>query len=267
MVNRIWLYHFGRGIVSTPNDFGRMGTAPSHPELLDWLSNQYVNGGWKMKPLHRQILLSSAYRQSSRSPMEAVAREKDSENALLWKFNRRRLEAEEIRDSMLAISGRLNPKIGGASVMTVIDAELIKDLKRPQYWVATRDKTEHDRRTLYMIYKRNLILPFMQVFDSPDTLLSCARRDQSTHAPQALELMNGKTSNDLAGALAARLMKERSKPAERVDYAWRLVAGRAPTPKEIDLSLSYLGDKPDDPAAVKEFALALFNMNPFLYVN
>ena len=105
MVNRIWQYHFGRGIVSTPNDFGRMGGRPSNPELLDYLANQYVANGWQMKPLHRMILLSSAYRQASESPMEKVAMEKDSENALLWKFTRRRLEAEEIRDSMLAISG------------------------------------------------------------------------------------------------------------------------------------------------------------------
>ncbi|HUQ95252.1 MAG TPA: DUF1549 and DUF1553 domain-containing protein [Bryobacteraceae bacterium] len=267
MVNRLWLYQFGRGIVGTPNDFGRMGTAPSHPELLDWLANRFVEGGWKLKPLQRMILLSSAYRQASRAPQEAAAMEKDPENKLLWRFNRRRLEAEEIRDSMLAVSGRLNTKTGGPSVMITIDPELISDLKRPQYWSATRDKTEHDRRTLYMIYKRNLILPFMQVFDSPDTLMSCARRDQSTHAPQALELLNGKTSNDLAGALAARLAKERRTAAERIDYGWRLVAGRPPTPKEKDISLTYLAEEAKDPTAAKEFALALFNFNAFLYVN
>ena len=121
--------------------------------------------------------------------MEAMGMEKDAENALLWKFTRRRLEAEEIRDSMLAVSGRLNSKIGGPSVMVPIDQDLVKMLKRPQYWVATRDKTEYDRRSIYMIYKRNLQLPFMGVFDAPDTLLSCARREQATHAPQALELL------------------------------------------------------------------------------
>jgi hypothetical protein len=267
MVNRVWHYHFGRGIVSTPNDFGRMGTQPSHPELLDWLANQFIAGGWKLKPIHRMILLSSAYRQASRSPLEKIAAEKDSENKLLWKFNRRRLEAEEIRDSLLAIAGRLNRKAGGPSVMMKIDPELIKDLKRPQYWVATRDVSEYDRRTVYMIYKRNLILPFMQVFDSPDTLMSCSRREQSTHAPQALELLNGRLSNDLAATLAARLMKERTTTPARIDLAWRLVAGRAPTAQEKALAMKYLADGPDDPAVVKEFALGLFNMNPFLYVN
>jgi hypothetical protein len=213
------------------------------------------------------ILLSSAYRQSSRSPLEKFAAEKDPENKLLWKFSRRRLEAEEIRDSMLAISGRLNPKAGGPSVMTKIDPELIKDLKRPQYWVPTRDTAEYDRRTIYMIYKRNLILPFMQVFDSPDTLLSCPRRDQSTHAPQALELLNGQTSNDLAVSFAERLLKERSTAAERIDLAWRLTSGRPPSAREKALALKYLADGPEDPLVLREFALSLFNMNPFLYVN
>jgi len=256
MVNRIWGYHFGRPIVSTPNDFGKMGTRPTNPELLDWLANEYVKGGWQMKPLHRTLMLSSAYRQSSQGTLGA---EKDPENKLLWKANRRRLAAEEIRDTMLAVSGRLNPKAGGPSVMVKIDPELIKDLKRPQYWVTTRDRSEHDRRTIYLIYKRNLILPFNQVFDSPDTLLSCARRDQSTHAPQALELLNGTLSNDLAVSFAGRLK------GERIDEAWRLATGRLPNPKERALSKKYLDDP--DPAAATEFALSLFNSNAFLYVD
>ena len=262
MVNRIWGFHFGRPIVTTPNDFGKMGTRPSHPELLDWLGNEYVRQGWKMKPMHRMILLSAAYRQASVSPSEKAFAAKDPDNKWLWKANRRRLEAEEIRDTMLAVSGRLNAKRGGPSVMVQIDPELIKDLKRPQYWVTTRDRTEHDRRTIYMIYKRNLILPFMQVFDSPDTLLSCARRDQSTHAPQALELLNGTVSNDLAIAFAKRLA---GAPGERVDMAWRLATGRLPNAKERALSLQYLDDP--DPSAMTEFALSLFNSNAFLYVN
>jgi len=172
MVNRVWQYHFGAGLVSTPNDFGRMGTRPSNPELMDWLASRFVEGGWHIKPIHRMILLSSAYRQSSISPMEKVAMEKDSENALLWKYSHRRLEAEELRDAMLAVAGRLNLKAGGPSFMAPIDPDLVLSLKRPQYWVATRDKSEYDRRTLYMIYKRNLRLPFEEVFDAPDTLLS-----------------------------------------------------------------------------------------------
>jgi Protein of unknown function (DUF1553)/Protein of unknown function (DUF1549) len=267
MVNRVWQYHFGRGIVSTPNDFGRMGGQPSHPELLDYLANQYSANGWHMKPIHRMILLSSTYRQASQSPMEKVAMEKDSENALLWKFNRRRLEAEELRDSMLAISGRLNEKAGGPSVMVPIDQDLVKMLKRPKYWMATRDKTEYDRRSIYMIYKRNLQLPFMGVFDAPDDLLSCPRREQSTHAPQALEMLNGATSNQLAQVFAERIHREAGGDSERVDRAWRLALGRLPTPKEKALAMAFLTEKPDDPLRLKELALDMFNLNSFMYVN
>lgn len=199
--------------------------------------------------------------------MEAVAMKKDAENDLLWKFSHRRLEAEELRDSMLSIAGRLNPTIGGPSVMVPIAPELMKMLKRPQYWVPTRDKTQYDRRTMYMIYKRNLRLPFIEVFDAPDILLSCARREQSTHAPQALELLNGKTSNELAAGFAERLLKERKTTAQRVDYAWRLATGRPPTAPEKAMAFKFLGANPDDPEVLKEFALSVFNFNSFLYVN
>ena len=267
MVNRVWEYHFGRGIVSTPNDFGRMGGKPSDPELLDYLANQFVASGWKLKPLQRMILLSSTYRQSSDSPLEKVAMEKDSENALLWKFTRRRLEAEEIRDSMLAISGRLNLKAGGPSVMVPIDQDLVKMLKRPQYWVTTRDKAEYDRRSIYMIYKRNLQLPFMGVFDAPDSLLSCPRREQATHAPQALEMTNGATSNQLAEVFAERIRMEAKTTPARIDRAWRLAVGRPPTAKEKSLALEFISADPDNPTALKELALDIFNLNAFLYVN
>jgi hypothetical protein len=267
MVNRVWQYHFGRGIVATPNDFGVMGARPSNRDLLDWLATRFIEGGWKLKPIHRMILLSNSYQQSGRNPAEKEAREKDSDDALLWKFSHRRLEAEEIRDAMLAVSARLNVKARGPSFMPGIDPDLVKMLKRPHYWVATRDKSEYDRRTIYMIYKRNLRLPFVEVFDAPDTLLSCARREQSTHAPQALELLNGQTSNELAAVFAQRLLKGRATAAERVDYAWRLAAGRLPTRAEKSLALKFLADSPDDPAKAKEFALAVFNLNAFLYVN
>lgn len=266
IVNRIWQYHFGQGIVSTANDFGRMGARPSNPELLDWLATRFIEGGWRMKPIHRMILLSSTYQQAATSPVEKQAKETDPENALLYKYSHRRLEAEEIRDAMLAVSGRLNLKEGGPSFMVPIDPELVLMLKRPQYWVPTRDRSEYDRRTVYMIYKRNLRLPFNEVFDAPDTLLSCARRDQSTHAPQALEMLNGKTSSELAESFAQRLMKETAGKT-RIETAWRLTTGRLPSADEMARSLKFLGESPDDPAKVKEFALAMFNINAFLYVN
>ena len=267
MVNRVWQYHFGRGIAPSANDFGRMGGRASNPQLLDWMANQFVQGGWKLKPLHRLILLSSAYQQSSVSPIEKDGLEKDPENALLWKFSPRRLDAEEIRDSMLSISDRLNSKLGGPSFMVPIEKDLVLMLKRPQYWSATRDKSEYDRRTLYMIYKRNLRLPFLEVFDAPDTLLSCAKREQATHAPQALELLNGKTSNELAARFAERLLKERKTPSARVELAFRLATGRAPTKAESALALRFFTGNAEDTAKMKEFALAVFNLNSFIYVD
>ena len=265
MVNRMWQQHFGRGLVVTANDFGRMGGRPANQELLDWLANQLIEGGWKLKPIHRLMIMSGAYQQASHSPLERVAIEKDPQNALLWKFSPRRLSAEEIRDTMLAVSGRLNGKMFGPSFMVPIEKDLVLMLKRPQYWVPTRDKTEYDRRTLYMIYKRNLRLPFLEVFDAPDTLLSCALREQATHPPQALELLNGKTSNELAGHFATRLMREGPTSAARVDLAFRLTMGRAAKPAERALAMQFLNDKSE--SRVKEFALAIFNLNSFLYVD
>ena len=207
MVNRIWQFHFGRGIVATPNDFGRMGVRPTHPELLDYLANEFVSSGFSVKHVHRLILNSNAYRQAS-STVNAAAMEKDPENKLLWKFNRRRLEAEEIRDAMLAISGTLNEKQGGPSVIVPIDPTLVGALYKPSQWAVTKDPAEHSRRSVYLIAKRNLRLPFMEVFDAPDTLVSCPRRESSTHAPQALELLNGDMANRNAELLAKRLETE-----------------------------------------------------------
>jgi hypothetical protein len=261
-VNRMWHYHFGRGIVSTPNDFGRMGGRPSHPQLLDWLANEFVRQGWREKPLHKLIVMSETYRQSSSSPMEEKAEAKDPENALLWKYSRRRLTAEEIRDGMLAVAGRLNPKTGGPSVIVPVDQELVDLLYKPSQWAVTEDRTEHDRRSVYLIHKRNLRLPMMEVFDAPDLQISCPKRESSTHAPQALELMNGAFANDMAKALAARLDRETKSPAEQVDRAYRLAAGRAPTAEEKRLALEFLKKQP-----LSEFALAMLNINAFLYVN
>ena len=261
-VNRIWQQHFGLGLVKTPNDFGANGDRPSNPELLDWMASELVRNGWKLKPLHRMILLSNAYQQSSRSPMAAVAIKVDPENRWLWQFNRRRLSAEEIRDAMLAVSGRLNLKQGGRSVMVPVDKELVRQLYKPSQWEVSRDVAENDRRSIYMIAKRNLRVPFMEVFDAPALLTSCPARESSTHAPQALEMLNGKLSNELAGALARRLRQEAGQNSQRlVDRAFWLAVGRPPTREERNLSLDYLrGGLP------KEFALSLFNLNAFLYV-
>jgi hypothetical protein len=262
MVNRIWHYHFGRGLVSTPNDFGRMGARPSHPELLDYLANEFVRSGFRVKHLHRLILNSNAYRQSS-STRNAAAEEKDPENKWLWKFNRRRLEAEEIRDAMLAVSGSLNLKTGGPSVMVPIEKELVAALYKPAQWQVHKDPREHDRRSIYLLAKRNLRLPFMEVFDAPDFQVSCPRRESSTHAPQALELLNGALSNQQAERFAARLEREAgAHPGRQAVLAFRLAAGRPPTPRELALAKAYLAS-----GSRREFALAMFNLNAFLYLN
>jgi len=263
-VNRVWHYHFGRGIVPTPNDFGRMGARPTHPELLDWLANRFVEGGWTFKKLHREILMSETYRQASVATpaMEKLGAEKDPENKLLWKFNRRRLEAEEIRDASLAVAGRLNDKTGGPSVIVPADPELVNFLYNPSQWKVTPDPAEHDRRSIYLLQKRNLRLPFMEVFDSPDLQISCARREQSTHAPQALELLNGDFANRMAEALAARLTAEAKTNPARISLAYRLAAGRAPTPAERQIAQRYL-----TAGLLREFSLAVLNLNSFLYIN
>ena len=264
MVNRIWQNHFGTGIVATPNDFGRMGSRPSHPELLDWLADQFVGSGFRMKPLHRLILLSSTYQQDYLSETPAAAKEKDPENKLLWRFPRRRLSAEELRDAMLAASGRLNPQESGPSVIVPIEPELVKLIYNPAQWRVNPDPNQFNRRSIYLFHKRNLRLPFLEVFDSPDMQLSCPRREQSTHAPQALELMNGEFSNSMTQAVAQRVEREAGPRADRqVDRAFRLVLGRAPNAQEKKSALEFLSGG----APLSEFALALFLVNDFLYVD
>jgi Protein of unknown function (DUF1553)/Protein of unknown function (DUF1549) len=267
LVNRIWQYHFGRGIVATPNDFGRMGGRPSHLALLDYLANEFVSGGFSIKQIHRLILSSNTYQQSSRLPddaaLKARAMEKDPENKLLWRFNRQRLEAEQIRDAMLAVAGTLNTRQGGPSVMVPIDQELVKLLYKPSQWAPAKDPAEHTRRSVYLIAKRNLRLPFMEVFDAPDMQVSCPRRESSTHAPQALELLNGTFANEQAEAFARRLEAEAGPNLRKqIDLGYRLVTGRPARPREIQAALDFLKTQPR-----REFTLTLLNLNSFLYVN
>jgi hypothetical protein len=262
LVNRVWQQHFGRGLVETANDFGVNGSPPSHPELLDWLATEFIRSGWRVKTLHRLIVLSSTYRQASQSPDARAGSDKDAEDRLLWRFPRRRLGAEEVRDAMLAVSGRLNDAAGGPSVVVPVEADQVKLLYSPAQWAVTRDVRQHDRRSVYLLAKRNLRLPFMEAFDQPDAQTSCARREASTHALQALELLNGKLANGLAEAFAERLLREAGPdPAAQVERGYLLAAGRPPGAKEKELAVQFLREQP-----LKEFALALFNLNAFLYV-
>jgi hypothetical protein len=272
LVNRVWQRHFGTGLVKTANDFGLNGSLPSHPELLDWLASDFVAGGWRIKRMQRLIVTSATYRQagaggwgSGAGENEARARragEVDPENRLLSYFPRRRLTAEELRDAMLAVSGRLNNRVGGPSVMLPVDADLVNLLYAPAQWQVTKDGSEHDRRSVYLVSKRNLRLPFMEAFDQPDAQISCAHRESSTHALQALELLNGRLSNELAESFAQRLHHEAgSDTGKQAEMAYQLAAGRAPTAKEKQIAVDFLRRQ-----SLKEFALAVFNLTAFLYV-
>ena len=262
VANRIWQQHFGTGLVATVNDFGLKGERPSHPVLLDWLAATLVENGWRIKSLHREILLSVVYCQSSHRSEVADQIAADPRNRLLWRFNRRRLSAEEVRDSMLAAAGRLNPKAHGPSVIVPVDPELVALLYKPSQWEVTADAREYDRRSIYLIAKRNLRLPFFESLDAPTLQTSCGRRDTSTHPPQALELLNGALSNELARSFAERLEREcgsdRGQAIER-GFQWGL--GRLPNVEERRFAEVFLQGQP-----LSEFCLALFNLNGFLYV-
>jgi len=265
IANRIWQHHFGLGLVRTPNDFGANGDRPSHPELLDYLAAELIASGWSLKSLHRQILLSSTYRQSSDVPPAAheLDSDRDPDHRLFGSFHRRRLEAEEIRDGMLAASETLNLSMGGPSVVLPVEPELVSLLYSPLQWQVTPDPAERHRRSVYLMAKRNLHLPFLEAFDHPALQTSAPRRESSTHVPQALELLNGTTSNDLAEALAAQLSREAGSSTEaQVELAFRRVAGRPPSDAERDAALAFLRESP-----LRELAIALFNSNAFLYVD
>jgi hypothetical protein len=262
LVNRLWQYHFGTGIVATPNDFGVNGSRPSHPELLDYLANTLVNSGWRLKPLHRLIVLSSTYRQASHTPDAARGIRIDPDDRLLWCFPHRRLTAEEVRDAMLAVAGTLNTEVGGPSVVVPVDGDLVGLLYDHTQWEVTADRRQHHRRSVYLLAKRNLRLPFGEAFDQPDLQTSCPRRQASTHAGQALELLNGPLANEMAEAFAARLRSAASTDAARVESAFLLAIGRPPTARERETSLRFLTEAP-----LREFTLALFNLHGFLYVD
>ena len=264
IVNRIWQHHFGTGLVRTANDFGTHGDRPSHPELLDWLAASLVKNDWRLKSVHRLIVLSNTYRQSGLVPDPSATETSaaDPDNRFLSHFSRRRLSGEEIRDAMLAVSGRINLKAHGPSVMTPVAPELTGLLYNPSQWRVTQDTTEHDRRSIYLIAKRNLRLPFMEAFDAPAMQTSCPLRGASTHAPQALELLNGRFANDMAAAFADRLTRECGSNVDRtVERAYRLAVGRPPTMRERELSIRFLNEQP-----LAEFTLAVFNLNEFVYV-
>ncbi len=286
MVNRVWHYHFGRGLVGTPSDFGLMGDRPSHRELLDDLSYRFVRGGWSIKQLHREIMLSATYQQSS-DHAEAAARI-DPENKLLWRYNRRRLEGESIRDSMLAASGLLNTKMNGPGVFPPLPA----GVETRGGWKSNESLEEARRRSIYIFVRRNTRYPMFEAFDMPDTHESCSRRNQTVTPSQALELMNSELVLDWSKGLAARVLNDAGLSREAmVDRAYRLVYSRPASEDEKRLASEFFvrhqpilearqastplgvpeklpdGIKPIEAAVLVDLCHALFNSNEFLYIN
>ncbi len=261
MVNRIWQGHFGRGLVATSNDFGRQGDAPTHPELLDWLATEFVRAGWSVKAMHRTVMLSNAYRMSS-AP-DAANSKIDADNRFLWRMNRQRLEAEALRDAVLAVSGELNPKPGGPPVAIPLSEEEREGMRDASQWPVASDPAEHVRRSVYLLVKRSFRLPMFETFDQPDAAASCARRESSTIAPQALALMNSGFMTAQSGKLAARLRKERGEnPEAWVERGWKLALGRTPTPEERARAVAFAQSN-----SLERLCLLLFNMSEFVYVD
>jgi hypothetical protein len=269
MVNRIWQFHMGRGIVATPSDYGTRGTLPSHPELLDWLATEFVARGWSMKQMHRLIMTSSVYRQSANASPEA--QKQDPENILFSHMNRRRLEAEELRDAMLAASGDLNLKMEGMPVVPPLDKdELYGIIGDPNSsWVVTSDSREHTRRSVYLLSRRAFRAPMFELFDGPDGIMSCSRRESSTIAPQSLTMLNGRFTVEQSKSLAAKLEKEPE--AGRIDRAWEHVLSRRPSADEKAAAQKFLDQQQknlgSESAALQELGRSLFNFNEFLYVD
>jgi hypothetical protein len=257
MVNRIWQHHFGRGLVATPSNFGTHGQKPTHPELLDWLAGEFVTRGWSVKQMHRLMLQSAAYQQTSAVDPSRLSA--DPENRHYSRMNRLRLEGEAIRDSLLAISGELNPTIGGPGVFPPIPKEIFAGAAG---WKPNTDPHEYSRRSLYIFARRNLRFPFLEVFDAPDNNLSCPSRERSTTAPQSLTLLNADEVLRAADRTADRLVQEAASASDRVTLAYRLIIGRPPGANERRLSEQFLAHSP-----LRELCRALFNLNAFVYVD
>jgi hypothetical protein len=246
IVNRLWQHHFGRGLVATPSDFGAQGEKPSHPDLLDWLASELVRGGWRLKPIHKLIMTSAVYRQSAR--IDPGKRERDPANALVWHVPRRRLEAEAIRDAMLAVSGKLDSRMYGAG--TLDDGQT--------------------RRSIYFTQKRSRLIPMLVLFDAPDALQGLAVRASTTIAPQSLLLMNNPVIRDWSKAFAARVSARAGNDPERaVREGFRLALGREPTASERTDAESFLkGAGPDGfDAALADFCQVLLSLNDFMFTD
>ncbi len=270
-VNRIWQQYFGLGIVETENDFGTQGTPPSHPELLDWLADEFVSCGWSMKSLHRLMVSSNAYRMSSRANDKALSA--DPINDLFWRFDMRRLTAEEVRDSILTLSGTLNPKMYGPGVFTAIPAEVMAGQSMPGHGWGKSPFEEQCRRSIYVHVKRSLLTPILESFDAAETDRSTPVRFITTQPTQALSLLNGDFVHRQAKLFADRLRREAGTDVEKqVRLALELATTRRPTEGEIRRGIELIDalktkDGIDSEKALTYFCLVVLNMNEFVYLD
>lgn len=272
ITNRIWNWHFGQGIVASTENFGKLGSRPTHPELLDWLARHLMESGWSIKELHRVILSSAVYQTAVRHPDEQQGLDADPENQLLWRFRLQRLDAEQLRDSLLAVSGRLDASLGGKTV----------PLRNRQFVFnhTSRDHTKYDsvRRSIYVPVIRNNLYSLFEQFDFPDPTMPTGRRNETVIAPQALLLMNSGLVVDCAQAMAAELVGSTMSEQDRVSHAYLKALGRPATVAETTRALAFLEDTgfvtvtatgPDEQDRVRAWALlcqSLFASNEFMYV-
>jgi hypothetical protein len=263
MVNRIWQHHFGRGIVETASDFGRNGSRPTHPELLDWLALKLVDEKWSIKAMHRVMLNSSTYRQASANPA-FDGNTSDPENTLLWRFRTRRLDAEEIRDSILWTSGRLSLTRGGPSVFPPMASEVADMARNPAgvaAWEANEREEDSRRRSIYTFQRRSLPHPLMLAFDAPVFNESCERRSVTTTPLQALSMLNDGLINEEAAHLAARVEHEAGTDrGARIARVFEIVLSRPPQPVELERLLEFTG-------TLRDLCRVLLNSNEFVYVD
>jgi hypothetical protein len=277
IVNRVWMWHFGEGLVRTPSDFGLMGQRPTHPELLDWLANRFIEDGWSFRKLHKLILSSSTWRMSKAAKPEY--QEKDPEDRLLWRVPYRRLEAEAIRDAVLAVSGRLNRKMYGPSVFPPVQEQALEGSSDPdKIWKASSEE-DASRRSIYVFLKRSLILPMLDMLDLCDTARSAAQRMTTSVPTQALTLFNGDFVNQQARYLAGRLIADAGADAApaQIELAYRLALARPPTETEKSSMLTFLEKeetalRATDAAnarlrALEQVTRVIFNLNEFVYVD
>jgi hypothetical protein len=266
MVNRIWQFRIGQGIVRTPNDFGVMGDRPSNKSLLDWLAAEFVSQGWSVKAMDRLIVLSNVYQQNSTPDKDRAAI--DPDNRLLWRMNRKRMDGETIRDAALAVAGNLNLEVGGRPVRIPIEPEvynlIFTEHERDGLWPLSPDKRVQNRRSIYLYNKRSVRLPLLSAFDQPDAITSCPVRPVSTHALQALSLMNSDFMQDQSKIFATRLRSDCKNHAVSCDVldAWQLAFSRSPTPAESKLASQFIAKG----GTIQEMCLAILNRNEFVYV-